>query len=276
MDNMTASQLFNSFMAFRRSVDEYIRNECSYIETYNDVYGREQKRRPVMVADTPEMRRKIKRMLNEWDKRATELHELEPARFPLSSTLFNPKPVIVSGVKGCQIYKTNAATSRLVTGEKMATRTKATLRKMITKSDEYAEIITRLKSELDYWNENSDQLFRIRCDSYNDIQCLISFPDNPPEKVRVNESGLILFPAKGWDEGIKVSSPEEKPQKRKVPPRNLFKNLNTIPTSLPIDGKIYLESDVDKARGKRISKREGDLDQLDIRIRKKSGKSFLL
>lgn len=221
-------------------------------------------RRPLFVINT---KRECKVVREEVEA----INELNAAilEFTERETTQLARPVILEDVDFVRVFENKSVSSRTTTSSRkdMLFRLSEAIKvaSNINFSDSNRGRIRQLKKEWEWFNQDTEDLYRIRTFGTPDVITHIYFANGFKERVRITVGGVYLLNSNGSD--IKINTPSHRlPRKKRY---SIFDDIKPIPYSATLNASLYRESEV-IAQKKRLGY---DQDETINKVRRKQGKA---
>lgn len=245
-----------------RKRDEFIAlaiKESTFVESIplNDRYCGDdpRTRRPVIVMDTPAKSKGWARKILFLNQALDELHAADPERFPLSCHLLKTRPQIIKNIASCRIKQKAGVDSKLIKASSVISRLRLA-RDKILKSDASELVIDKnlqmkiITDAINIFAQRPDDNIRSRVHGYVDVVAHLEYRDlrnnkSTIERQRVTEMGLFILPRKG------VVFKLVQPDVLENPNGAIYNRIHPISMPLAINEKLYWDSDVQMAKGKK-------------------------
>lgn len=250
--NADFSNAVEAFLAIDKKLRKYALGIGEFKETIL-TNAKKTERRPIVCLNSSKQAKVVMSMIHKWQEARDHLHEMEPMRYPLNATMFNPEPKIIPNVRSAQTYINTAVNSRLFQASALINR----LEKMKIsyqrkrESAVYDETIEMIDRDLEFFRLNLGERFRLRTSGYTEVNVLITYEGGEEQKLKVPDIGMFLAPPASVNDEtrIKLHQPDEKPQQGVRQKRySIYDELLPIQTVLPLTGDLYKESEIIKQR----------------------------
>ncbi|WP_279147129.1 hypothetical protein [Photobacterium carnosum] len=239
--NIRFSRAFGTYKRTTEKLADYMLDHAVYSESYIED-GETKYRRPIVIIQNEKQYQTAQTLINSWQSACTELHEAEPDRFPLNCEYFKNKPKIIDHVALGRIYINNAVSTRTYNADRFIKKLQQ-IQLKCSNTPEFSTIIKKIKSELVFFNEHRNDLFRIRLTGYIDVTFSYKTDEGLEDKERINSIGIFVKASDGCIPDIKTVSDSKREQRESI-----YNWLTPIDSLAAFKGELYLENDVINAR----------------------------
>lgn len=199
---------------------------------------------PIVIIESEKELTYWDKKIKEWHRYAQMLQLAAPSKFPKNSRLFNPAPLIVTGVESCLLANVEAVSSQSINKERILKILKKQLstiqrNKRLMDMGEDVEI----KAAIQYFSSRNEENYRLRRTGYNCLRTTLTMSDGSRPLQMVPHRGLFLYSGNP-DVPVKFSRANEGSKPR----QSAYDLLTPISYSVGLVGNLYAQSDVDRAK----------------------------
>lgn len=199
---------------------------------------------PIVIIESEKDLGYWNKKIQEWHRYAQMLQLAAPSKFPKNSRLFNPAPLIVTGVESCLLANVEAVSSQPIKKERILKILKSQLsiiqrNKRLMDMGEDVEI----KDAIQYFSSRNEENYRLRRTGYTCLRTTLTMSDGSRPLQMVPHRGLFLYSGNP-DVPVKFSRANEGSKPR----QSAFDLLTPIPHSIGLVGDLYAQSEVDRAK----------------------------
>lgn len=199
---------------------------------------------PVVILESEKELTYWTKKIQTWHRYAKMLQLAAPSQFPENSRLFNPAPLIVTGVDSCLLANVEAVSSQPIKKERILKMLKNQL-SIIQRNKRLLDLgeDVEIKNAIQYFSSRNEENYRLRRTGYTCLRATLTMSDGSRPLQMVPHRGLFLYSGKP-DTPVKFSRASEGSKPR----QSAFDLLTPIPHSIGLVGELYAQSEVDRAK----------------------------